>query len=201
MPDELLIRSATALTDVDTKLRLVDLIAVPYNEEAEVVWRGEPWRETFDRAAFRGIEDSAGRVRVNREHTKGDTVGKVVAFTPDNPAGLVARIKIAQTPRGDDTLALAEEGMIGASVGYRIRQPSDVQLNPRTRMRRVMRAFMDHLSMVESPAYQGAQVLAVRDADPAVEIVSPLPATPNLDLFRDDEIFAWAAQRFQASQQ
>ena len=45
-------------------------------------WRGEMWRESFERGAFDGIEDHAGRVRVNREHVKGDTVGKVVDVRP-----------------------------------------------------------------------------------------------------------------------
>ena len=195
MSDELLIRSASSVTGVDQRLRLIDLIAVPYDEETDVIWRGEPWREVFDRGAFTGLEQSAGRVIVNREHQKGDTVGKVVSFTPGDPVGLVTRVKIAKTARGDDTLALAEDDMIGASVGYRIRQPSDVQMNPRTRLRRVMRAFMDHLSMVEDPAYKGATVLAVRDADPVAEVTSPLVATPELDVFRDDEMLALAAQR------
>jgi len=71
-------RNAT-LQDVDKKLRLVDLIAVPWNEETDkVLWRGEPWREIIDRHAFDGIETHAGRIQVNREHVKGDTVGKVV---------------------------------------------------------------------------------------------------------------------------
>jgi HK97 family phage prohead protease len=194
MSDELILRSST-IADVDTKLRLVDLIAVPYDEETDVIWRGEDWRESFDRSAFTGIEDHAGRVRVNREHVKGDTVGKVVSLTPGDPVGLRTVVKVAKSARGDDTLALAEEDMIGASVGYRVRQPSDVQFNRRTRVRRVMRAFLDHLAMVESPAYAGAQVLAVRDGDTPVEVTSPLQATPMLDAILDDELFEWAATR------
>lgn len=200
MSDEIILRSST-LTDVDAKLRLIDLIAVPYDQETEVFWRGEPWREVFDRSSFTGIEDHAGRIRVNREHIKGDTVGKVVSFDSSHEAGLLARVKIAQTPRGDETLALAEEDMISASVGYRVKNPSDVQLNKRTRVRRVLKAFLDHLGMVESPAYQGAQVLAVREESSGLAVVesSPLPATPVLDALRDDEVFQWAASRIPAS--
>src|SRR5688572_6910323 len=113
--DEIILRNST-LTDVDTKLRLIDLIAVPYDEETEVIWRGEVWNEVFDRSSFTGIEDHAGRVRVNREHVRGDTVGKVVSFDSTDEKGLIARVKIAQTLRGDETLALAEEDMISASV-------------------------------------------------------------------------------------
>lgn len=199
MSDEIILRNST-LTDVDSKLRLIDLIAVPYDEETEVLWRGEPWNEVFDRSSFHGIEDHAGRVRVNREHIRGDTVGKVVSFDSTNELGLMARVKIAQTLRGDETLALAEEDMISASVGYRVKSPSDVQLNKRTKVRRVMKAFLDHLGMVESPAYAGAQVLAVREESSGLTVMeTPLPPTPVLDELRDDEVLAWAASRVTAA--
>lgn len=193
---EILLRTST-LTDVDTRLRMIDLIAVPWDEEADVQVKGEMWREVFERSAFDGIEDHAGRVRVNREHVKGDTVGKVVHFDTKYPTGLMTRVKIAETPRGDETLALANEDMISASVGYWIKTPSDVQSNRRTRVRRVVRAFMDHLGMVESPAYMGAQVLAVREDQSGLTVVddSPPLITPMLDQLMDDELFAWTASR------
>ena len=104
-------------------------------------------------------------------------------------------MKVAETSRGDDTLALAEEDMISASVGYRVKKPSDVQLNKRTKMRRVMRAFIDHLAMVEAPAYEGARVLAVRAEPSGLQVAEPLPPTPALDEAMDDEILAWARAR------
>jgi HK97 family phage prohead protease len=191
---EIFLRNST-LADVDTKLRLIDLIAVPWDEEAEVPWKGEWWRESFQRGAFDGIESHAGRVRVNREHVLGDTVGKVVGFEPSHTVGLWTRTKIASTPRGDETLALAEEDMISASVGYRIEKHEDVDVNKRTKTRRVLKAFLDHLAMVEAPAYSGAQVLAVR-AEQGIEVAeTPLPNTPLLDDAMNDEIFQWARQR------
>lgn len=195
MSDEIIVRSST-LTDVDAKLRLVDLIAVPWDEEADVLWRSEVWRERFDRNAFNGIEAHAGRVMVNREHRKGDTVGKVVRFDTSSDDGLIARVKVAKTARGDETLALAEEDMISASVGYFVKRPSDVQLNKRAMTRRVMRAFLDHLGMVESPAFAGAQVLAVREAPSELAAaVEPLPSTPLLDEMQANPLLEWAAQR------
>lgn len=192
---EIFLRNST-LADVDAKLRLIDLIAVPWDEEADVFWRAEWWRESFDRHSFDGIESHAGRVRVNREHVTGDTVGKVVAFEPSHKVGLWTRTKIASTPRGDETLALAEEDMISASIGYRIENPADVDVNKRTKSRRVMRAFMDHLGMVEAPAYSGAQVLAVRAEQSGLQVAEiPLPDTPALDDWMNDEVFAWAKSR------
>ncbi len=189
------LRSST-ITEVDTKQRLIDLIAVPWEEEGEVFWRGESWREVFVRGAFDGIEGHAGRVPVNHEHVRGKTIGKVVKFT-NADAGLLATVKVGKTPLGDDMLNLAEEDMVSASVGFRLAKPSDVQVHRSSRLRRVMKAFVDHLAMTEAPVYEGARVLAVRAEPSGLQVVEqdPLPSTPALDEFRDDEVFAWARQR------
>ena len=193
--DEILYRHDSTLTEVDTQLRLIDLIAVPWEQETEVPWHGEVWREVFTRGAFGGIEDHAGRIRVNREHVRGDTVGKVVNFE-DTDAGLLARVKIAKTDRGDETLALAEEDMISASIGFRVKRASDVVVNKRTKLRRVTRAFLDHLGLVESPAYAGAKVLAVREEQSGLEVVdTPLPSTPAIDEAMNDDVLLWASSR------
>lgn len=187
---------SSVITDIDVRQRLIDVVAVPWNQEADVVWHGDIWREVFVRGAFDGIEEHAGRVRVNREHQRGNTIGKVVQFT-NADAGLLARTKIAETPLGDETLALAEEDMISASLGYRVNKPSDVQVNRRNRMRRVIRAFVDHLAMVEAPAFAGAQVLAVRAEPSGLQVVEQTPRlpTPALDEVMNDEVFAWARDR------
>jgi HK97 family phage prohead protease len=191
------VRSST-ITDVDARQRLIDLIAVPWNEEGEVMWRGEPYREVFVRGAFDGIEDHAGRVPVNHEHVRGKTIGKVVNFTNGDP-GLLSRVKVARTPLGEEMLNLAEDDMVSASVGFRLGKPSDAQVNPRTRLRRIVRAFIDHLALTESPVYAGARVLAVRAEPSGLEVVQqePLPPTPALDEFRDDDVFAWARRRLE----
>jgi HK97 family phage prohead protease len=192
--DETVEIRSSSITSVDTRQRIIDLIAVPWNQEADVLWRGEEWKEVFVPGAFDGIETHAGRIRVNREHLMGDTVGKVIQF--ENAAdGLRAQVKIAETTRGDDTLALADEDMISASVGYRVKKPSDVQLNRRNKMRRVVRAFIDHLAMVEAPAYAGARVLAVRAEPSGLEVAEPLPLTPALDEAMNSEVLAWARAR------
>jgi HK97 family phage prohead protease len=176
------IRSAVEISGVNHPERLITVIAVPYEETALVKYRGEVWAETFLRNAFDGIEQRAGNVRVNREHRKGDTVGKIVRFEPAHSLGLLTDIQVAKTVRGEETLALAEDGMISASVGYGVR-PSDQLLNrDTTPPRRVIRkAFLDHLSLVEDPAYDGAKVLEVRETerDEAADML--LPETPALD--------------------
>ena len=189
------LRSST-ITDVDTSQRLIDLIAVPWEEEGEVIWQGQPWREVFVRGAFDGIEESAGRVPVNHEHVRGQTVGKVLKFT-NADAGLLGTVKVGKTTLGDNMLNLAEDDMVSASIGFRLAKPSDVKIHRGSRLRRVMKALVDHLALTEAPVYEGARVLAVRAESSGLQVVEqePLQSTPALDEFRDDEVFAWARQR------
>jgi HK97 family phage prohead protease len=194
---EILTRSDGVFADIDFKERIIDVIAVPWDSAARVFWRGEFWTEVFERSAFKGIEAAAGRVRVNREHRKGDTVGKIIEFNPNHEKGLFARVKIALGPKGDEVLNLAKDDMISASIGYGTRKTTDVIVDKNSMTRRVMNAFLDHLSMVEDPAYEDARVLAVRGDDASGVRVAdrPLPATPILDEFMSDPVFARIIQR------
>lgn len=194
---EILTRSDGVFADIDFKHRLIDVIAVPWESPARVFWRGEFWEEVFERGAFDGIETRAGQVRVNREHRKGDTVGKIVEFNPRHKDGLFARIRIALGPKGDEVLNLAAEDMISASIGYRANKGSDVIVNQQEMKRTVRSAFLDHLGMVEDPAFDGSRVLAVRGDDAHGSTAADgLPlATPVLDEFLSDPVFARILQR------
>lgn len=192
---EILERAAT-VSDIDTRQRLIDVLAVPWNEPAQVFWRGDLWTEVFHRGAFDGVEERAGRIRVNREHTKGATVGKIVELDPRHQDGLQAQVKILKGPEGDHILDLAEEDMTSVSIGYRANKPSDVRLNKREKVREVFGAFLDHLSFVEDPAYDSAKVLAVREGPNGLTVAEgPLPSTPALDAFQQSAVFAWAQAR------
>jgi HK97 family phage prohead protease len=193
---EILLRSDGTFTDVDRRQRLIDVIAVPWEQEAQVFWRGEMWTELFARGAFNGIEARAGQVRVNREHQKGNTVGKIVEFDSAHDDGLFARVKVVKGPVGDHVLDLAEDDLISASVGYRAQKPTDVRLDKQSKVRRVLNAFLDHLGMVEDPAFDGARVLAVREDESGLLVAEgPLPDTPTLDEFTSDPVLNWARDR------
>lgn len=151
---------AAADADVDTARRIITVVAVPYEQPADVLWREEWWREVFARGAFTGVEAEAGKVRVNRDHDRTRTVGKVDRFDPNHTAGLLAEIRIAATTLGDETLALADADCLSASVGFGVR-PGGQELIRSTMTRRVTRAFLNHLSLVEQPAYGGAKVIGV----------------------------------------
>ncbi len=179
-----------AVSDISFPDRVITVLAVPYEKSTlehptlpMVMYRGRLYAESFARGAFKGVESRNGKVMANREHIKGSTVGKVIAFHPDAQEGLIADVKIAKTVAGDETLALADEGMIFPSVGFAVMKGSDQELdhraNPPTRY--VRRAFVDHMGFTEDPAYVGADVLAVRSAGSAPSELAQSIATPLLD--------------------
>jgi HK97 family phage prohead protease len=180
---------------VSFKDRMIDVMAAPWDEPAQVSWRGQTWREIFLRGAFDEAVNNAVRIPVNREHVYGDTVGRVVRLrNADN--GLLATVKVAKTPRGDDTLQLASEGVLSPSVGWFAQKMSDVILDKRSMVRRVRRAFLEHMAMVEVPAFRSAHTVSVHDdftPHPAAGL-QPL-VTPALDEWVADDVLSWASQR------
>lgn len=202
------------VTDVHKLQRIITVVAAPYEKPALITYRGDTWQEMFERTAWNGLRNMArpGRIRANRGHNKDRTVGKVVNLFPDRPEGLVAEIRCAQTPLGDETLALAVDDCVSASVGFGV-LPDGQILDKSTRTRRITTAYLDHIAFVESPAYQDATVLGVRaqqdvDTNEQLKLLAGIlamlkdgatpheqRATPGLDQFTADEMFRWAAER------
>jgi phage head maturation protease len=177
-----------SVTGVNFDQRVIEMVAVPYEEEATIEYRGEMWRESFMRGAFDGIEKRPNRVRANRGHDKERTVGKAINFWPSRQEGLVAEVRIAATPLGDETLMLANEDMLSCSAGFGVRGSDQILSRP---FRKIKRAFLDHLAFVESPAYNGARVLSVRsDGLPVNTADLPQLVTPQLD-----DVLAWLQTR------
>lgn len=173
-------RSAT-VADTRVDQRIIELIAVPYEESTQVIYREDVWNEVFTRGAFDGIESRQGRVPANRDHDMTRLVGKVVDWWPERSEGLVAEIRIAKSDLGNETLSLAEEDMLSASIGFGVRGRDQV-LDKGNRVRRINRAFVDHLAFVAQPAYEGAKVLARRNEDaPPDAATLPRLNTPDLD--------------------
>ena len=177
-------RRAAELVGVSFPERTIELVVMPYDTPIGVMYAGRPVQETIARGAFDGIQRRAKSrrpvpVNVDHEERVPSTIGKAVALHPNRPEGLVAEIRIARTPLGDDTLALAAEGDIGASAGF---MPMEDGLEWRGRdAYTVTRAYLKHIAMTPDPAYEDARVLAVRNR---VELPDEPVATPNLDRIR-----------------
>ena len=160
--------------------RTIELIVMPYEEETMVAHPTEDRGviEVCSPGAFDGIERRANRIRVNRDHDVTRTVGRAVSFSPGRPEGLVAKIRIAQTPLGDETLELANDECLDASAGF-LPLPGGETWETRSRVR-LTRCWLGHIAMTPDPAYVGAKVLAVRHVEPL-----SASGTPNLDRIRE----------------
>lgn len=182
---------------VNIKDRIITVIAVPYDEPTKVEYRSELWDESFMRGSLDTVAAAPHRVRANRGHNKDRTVGKAVAFWPDRQEGCVGEIRIAKTELGDETLALADDDCLSVSVGFGV-LPSDQLLDRRSMSRRIRKAYLDHISFVEAPAYPGARVLSVREQAPRPASQLEPIRTPNLDeaLASVEDILRYTSDRF-----
>jgi len=184
-------RSA-AVVDVRFPERIIELVAVPYNEWAPVEYKGRMIEEAFNPGAFGAIQNRARRFLVNLEHDSSRITGRVNALHPDREEGLVAELRIRRGAEGDQVLDDADDGMIAASVGFGA-LPEHQRWETRSR-RRIMRAFLDHIALTFTPAYEGAGVLAVRSESTPNVLTQPEAVqqalTPNLDRIMLDRLVA-----------
>jgi HK97 family phage prohead protease len=178
----------SVVADVNRRQRIIDVIAVPWNQEsADPVpfADGAMVRERFLPGSFDEAAASPNRIPVNMGHDRAAVVGKVVELDTRHHPGLFARMKISTIQAGEDALTLADDGIVSPSIGYYTKTPSDYVLNRRAGTVHIRRAFLDHIALVGVPAYDGARVLAVRSAS----------LTPHLDSFLNDPVLQWARRR------
>jgi len=185
----------SSVAAVNTKQRVIDVLAVPWDKETDdpVPFEEGMYRERFAAGAFDHLEGNPGRISVNVGHNRADPIGKVENLNVRHPAGLLAQLKIASIPRGDDVLQLAEEGMLSPSIGY-YTKPGGYRKSRRAGVVEVRMAWLDHIGLVGVPAYSGAQVIDVRQPGaPTIEV--PSAGTPFLDEFLNDPVVQWVHAR------
>jgi HK97 family phage prohead protease len=151
--------------------RMIDLIAVPYDEPTRVVHQGRWITETVAPGSFTGVE---GEVRVNRAHDLERPLGKVVRLHPNDARGLRAEIRVSKTAGGDEVLELAADELLGASIGFAPLAGGEAYTNDRT-ARRITKARLAHIALTGDPAYEGAKVLSVRKTPDELGVRSPTP--------------------------
>ena len=174
---ELDIEYRTAATlGVNYEQRIIELLAVPYNEPATIQRRGRTVVEQVDPQAFIGVTGEVTTdVTVNRAHDLERPLGRVHRLHPGDPRGLRSELKISRTDAGNEALELAADGLLSGSIGF---QPIGEQWSTDRSSVRVTKARLVHIALTGDPAYKGAKVLAVRSAD---ETPVQRPLTPNLD--------------------
>jgi HK97 family phage prohead protease len=169
-----------SIEQVSYQERTISMIIAPYNEWADVEFRGQFIQESFAPGAFGAVRNRARKFTVNMEHDKTRWMGSVLDLDSANETGLRSRVKIRRTPEGDQALVDAADGLLGASIGFAC---TDADCTWTRGRRRINKAFLDHIALTATPAYVGAQVLEVRELVP--ELV-PQSRTPFLDEIRRD---------------
>jgi HK97 family phage prohead protease len=169
---------AASVSDVRFPERIIDLVAVPYDEWTPVEYRGRFVEESFAPGAFGNVQNRAHKFLVNLAHDADRVVGRVLRLNPDASEGLRSELLIRRGADGDQVLDDAADGMLGGSVGFAA-LPDDQRWETRDR-RRIVKAYLDHIGLVFNPAYHSAKVVDVRSAD-VTSNRPPRVSTPNLD--------------------
>ena len=140
--------------------------AVPFDEEAEIRSPVEGhFLEVFRKGAFaRTIQQRSNRIPLNLLHDRRTRlpIGKATTLREED-RGLFAEFKVSATTAGDEALALVADGVpVGLSIGFTPMQ--DRWSRKRDRVER-LEVRLEEVSIVNQPAYAGAQVVGLRALD------------------------------------
>lgn len=202
MINEMVHRTMAAETRVRVKAHEIDVRAIPYNTPATVYDPGVGvYREQIHPDAFAIEKRRPNQVKLLRDHDVQRIIGSCTKVNPRPADGLHATARVNKGVQlALDSLALAEEGDLHVSVGFIPDPAFDVWDDNHELVTRHSCTLWE-ISLVPFPAYEGAEVLAVRSAPAGIERVAdiePVPvavpgsmsATPNLD-----EVMAWLTAR------
>lgn len=150
--------------DQDEDAREIRGIAVPWGELATL----PGFSERMERGAVQDSDDA----QLWWRHV--EPIGKLVGNS-DAEAGWDIRAKISKTPRGDEAYTLLRDGVVNKmSVGFqpvewRTEETEDGIIVTHTKI------LVREVSVVPFPAYDGADVLSVRNKPEPERKVTPMP--------------------------
>jgi Escherichia/Staphylococcus phage prohead protease len=166
------------IRSVDTDTRTLVGVVAPYDEVSYLV--PDPGGERIMRGAFnRSIDHRADKIPLHDNHGTNRRLGISRQFTDDD-AGLVGMFGVFDGDRGDTFLTELRQGYFGGmSVGF---QPL-VVTRAQDGVREVREAKLIEVSVVGMPAYEGAGIMAVRNAQDLDDLLAPFrnPPVVNLD--------------------
>jgi len=177
---------AAELVGVSYPKRQIDVVVMPYETPTQVAHAGRLITEVVSRGAYgAGI---AGRkdIRVNRDHDVTRTCGRAIRFHPSRQDGLVAELRMSKTELGEETLTLADEGLLDASAGFSLlhdaagKMAANAEVWEARDRRRLNHLYLHHVALTPEPAYETANVLAVRSG-PALPERAAEGERPNLE--------------------
>lgn len=168
------------IRSVDIDARTIVGVCAPYDEISYLT--PDPSGERIIRGAFaKSLRQRADKIFLFRGHDHGRAVARSSAFEDDD-GGLVGTFHARASLIGDEALEEVRDGYLpGMSVGFRnvqVRRGQDG-------VREVVEAALLEVSLVTIPAYDGARVLAVRDA------YGDGPSYPRIELEEGTATMPW----------
>jgi HK97 family phage prohead protease len=167
--------------------RTLEGCCVPYGEAAQVsdAPDGAAYYEVFEPGAFKRQARAANRLELRYEHRDGlaDSIG-VCRELHEESSGLYGVFQVHGGPFGDQALELVREGILpGFSIGFTDRYTHWKRTPEGTVVRRSCE--LHEISLVRSPAYQGAVITAQRHREViAAELVLPMVVEEQRDRLR-----------------
>lgn len=168
---------AMELRSVSESERLVIGTVAPYDQTTYLV--PEPGGERIRRGAFRrSIEHRGDRVPLFRNHDRTLRMGVSRSFA-ETAEGLLGEFRINDGEAGDALLAECRNGYFGGlSAGF---LPLDRERGA-DGANEVTEGKLVEVSVVGHPAYEGAGMLAVRNAQDMDALLAPFLARPDVNL-------------------
>jgi HK97 family phage prohead protease len=157
------------LHDMTVKGRTLTLAVVPIMQAAWVEDETGRFRERFRSGAFSHVDPTRVQLRYQHSTDLLDRVGAGVSMREDGRY-LLGTARVFNGARGDHLLDLVNaKELRGVSVGFYPGQDAQAWDDDGPIVERVKVRSNPEWSLVDEPAYAGAEVLAVRNATQAAE--------------------------------
>ena len=148
--------------------RTIDGMIAPWNKSTPVL-KPVPGMELFKRGAFdKSLSESKRPIPLLVRHNEAEPAA-VLTSHENREDGHYATFRALKTRAGDDALELIREGLyLGLSVGgWAIPAATTIKRAAGGKPQMIERAELrlDHIGLVRTPAYEDAQVLALRSEE------------------------------------
>lgn len=174
MSEKLMFNAEFRLAD-DSDGRTISGIAVPYDQISYNVPNagGERFAQgSLTKTAKDLMASNKKKLKIFKSHEHRTAIGYATLLNPDHPGGLWMEARIADTAEGNAALAEINEGVLDSfSIGFRTIRDSYID-----GVRVINEAALVEVSLVPLPAYDGAELVSVRQAFEPVR----LPNMPNV---------------------
>lgn len=157
--------------------RTIGGIAVPYNEISYLVPNAGGERfvpGSLTKTSKDLMASTRKQLKIFKSHEHRTAIGFATLLNPEHPDGLYMEARIADTAEGNAALNEIREGVLDSfSIGFRA-----IRDTYENGVRVIQEAALLEVSLVPYPAYDGAQLMTVREAYEPIRL-KDMPAVPG----------------------